>query len=163
MDYNPFSYDMQTFKHDSSLRDDCKLHFAEKMAEYKQVMNHDENADRRADAKIQYALGLRNSVYKCWFLTRYSSNMDDDYIRYAVPDIIPSPDDSLVYRHKEYMAMSDRLIHQAIDTYRDKEKAARQLQRLLYFRRIVDEFPETQTAADVRQHCDRWRDYASSK
>lgn len=162
MDYNPFSYDMQTFKHDSSLRDDCKLHFAEKMAEYKQVMNHDENADRRADAKIQYALGLRNSVYKCWFLTCYSSNMDDDYIRYAVPDI-PYPDDSLVYRHKEYMAMSDRLIHQAIDTYRDKEKAARQLQRLLYFRRIVDEFPETQTAADVRQHCDRWRDYASSK
>ncbi len=161
MDINPFSYDMLTFKRDSTLMDNFKLHFAQKMAEYKRIMNHDSDANKRADAKIQYALGLRNSVFKCWFLTRYSSNMEDDYIRNAIPDI-PYPDDTLIYRHKEYMTMSDRLINQAIGIYQDKEKAARQLQKLLYFRRIIDDFPETTTALDVRQHCDRWRDYANN-
>ncbi len=161
MDIDPFNYDMLTFTRDSTLMDNCKLHFAQKMAEYKRIMNHDYDANKRADAKIQYALGLRNSVFKCWFLTRYSSNMEDDYIRNAIPDI-PYPDDTLIYRHKEYMAMSDRLINQAISIYHDKEKAARQLQKLLYFRRIIDDFPETTAALDVRQHCDRWRDYANN-
>jgi hypothetical protein len=132
------------------------------MAEYKRIMNHDSNANKRADAKIQYALGLRNSVYKCWFLTRYSSNMEDDYIRSAIPDI-PYSEDSLIYRHNEYLTMSDHLINNAIETYLDKDRAARQLQKLLYFRRIIDEFPETETASDVKQHCDRWRDYAHQR
>lgn len=162
MDKDPFNYDMLTFKKDSSLKDNYKLCFAQKMADYKRIMNHDSDANKRADAKIQYALGLRNSVYKCWFLTRYSSNMEDDYIRNAVPDI-PYPEDSLIYRHNEYLAISDRLINQAIKTYQDKNKAAKQLKKLLYFKRIIDEFPTTLTALDVRQHCDRWRDYANNK
>lgn len=160
MDINPFNYDMRTFKKDSTLKKDCKLHFALKMAAYRRIMNYDANADKRADAKIQYALGLRNSVYKCWFLTRYSSNVENDYVKNGLPDI-PYPEDTLIYRHREYIAMSDRLISRAIAGYRDKEKAARQLQRLLYFRRIIDEFSETAAARDVRQHCDRWRDYAN--
>lgn len=162
MDRDPFSYDMLTFKKNSSLKDNYKLHFAQKMAEYKRVMNHDSDADKRADAKIQYALGLRNSVHKCWFLTRYSSNMECDYIREAIPDI-PYAEDSLVYRHNEYLALSDHLIDQAIEIYRDKNKAAAQLKKLLYFKRIIDEFPTTLTALEVRQHCDRWRDYANNK
>lgn len=40
-----------------------------------------------------------------------------------------------------------------------KEKAARQLQKLLYFKRILDDFGETETAQRVRSTCDRWRDY----
>ena len=88
--------------------------------------------------------------------------MEDDYIRNAIPDI-PYTEDSLIYRHDEYLAISDHLINQAIETYRDKNKAAKQLKKLLYFKRIIDEFPTTLTALDVRQHCDRWRDYANNK
>ena len=36
---------------------------------------------------------------------------------------------------------------------------ARQLQKLLYFKRILDDFGETETAQRVRSTCDRWRDY----
>lgn len=160
MDMNPFSYDMFTFTKNPALKDDSKLHFAQKMAAYRRVMNNDADADKRADAKIQYALGLRNSVSRCWFLTRYSSNNENNYIANNVANIL-YPEDTMTYRHDEYMAMSNRLISRAIAGYRDKEKAARQLQRLLYFRRVIDEFSETAAARDVRQHCDRWRDYAN--
>ena len=33
------------------------------------------------------------------------------------------------------------------------------LQKLLYFKRILDDFGETETAQRVRSTCDRWRDY----
>lgn len=40
---------------------------------------------------------------------------------------------------------------------------AKQLKKLLYFKRIIDEFPTTLTALDVRQHFDGWRNYANNK
>lgn len=159
---NPFSYDMETFRYDSIYAKNCKLHFAEKMAEYRHTMNHHRNPNKRAEAKILYALGLRNSVHRCWFLTRHSSNWDNSGLMYDLPEIA-YPEDSTIYRHDEYLNLSDKLINEAINTFTDKEKAARQLRHLLYYKRIINEYGDTETAKGLRQHCDRWRDYADTK
>ena len=160
MDKDPFSYDMETFKSIPSLARNYKLHFARKMVSYKQTMTCQHNPNIRADAKIMYAIGLRNSVHRCWFLTRHSSNLDNSYVTYNLPKIA-YPTDSAVYRCEKYKNQSDKLINQAINTYQDKEKAARQLRKLLYFKRIMDRFGDTETARDIRKHCDRWKDYVS--
>lgn len=158
MDKDPFSYDMETFKSDSLLARDCKLHFAEKMAQYERNMKWNRDPNKRAEAKMQYAMGLRNSVHRCWYLTRYSSNCDNDYIRYAIPEIA-YPEDSTIYRHDKYMRLSERLISEAINTYTDKEMAANELRKLLRYQRILESYGETAVATEIRQHCDKWRDY----
>jgi hypothetical protein len=112
-----------------------------------------------SEAKIQYALGVRNSFNNCWFLTRHSSNTGNDMIRNALPDI-PYPEDSTIYRHNEYIKLSEELINEAIAQYTDKEMAARQLRQFQRYQRILDNYGETATAKDIRQHCDKWRDYA---
>lgn len=158
MNKDPFSYDMEAFRHEPLLAGNCKLHFAERMARYKQTMRYNRNPNKRADAKIIYAMGLRNSVHRCWFLTRYSSNWDDTYVMDYLPEIA-YPNDTAVYRHDEYMKQSERLINQAFKAYTNKEMIARQLRKMLYFRKIMEKYGDTETARDIRLHCDRWRDY----
>ena len=158
MTKDPFSYDMQTFKDDSLIAPNCKLHFAQKMARYEKTMKRDRDANKRAASKIQYALGLRNSVHRCWFLTRYSSNWTNDGAMYNLPEIAYS-EDSTVYRHKEYIQLSDKYINEAILSFKDKEKAAHELRKLQRYQRILDACGETETAKDIRHHCDKWRDY----
>ena len=160
MTKDPFSYDMQTFKDDSLMAPNCKLHFAQKMAGYEKAMKSDRDANKRAASKIQYALGLRNSVHRCWFLTRYSSNWDNKGEMYNLPDIA-YPEDSTLYRHDTYMKLSDKLIDDAIQTYKDKEQAARELRKFLRYKQLLDSYGGTETANDIRQHCDRWRNYVS--
>jgi len=162
MSKDPFSYDMETFKDDSLMAENYKLHFAEKMAEYEETMKHHRDPNKRSEAKIMYALGLRNSVHRCWFLTRYSSNGDNDGLKYYIPEIA-YPEDATIYRHDEYIKKSDNLIKDAFNSFRDKELAAQHLRKLLYYKRILEDFGDTETAKDIRQHCDRWRDYAQVK
>ena len=159
MDKDPFSYQMDTYKHDSLLAPNYKLHFAEKMAEHERTMKRSHDINILSEAKIQYALGLRNSVHNCWFLTRHSSTTENDMIRNALPDI-PYPEDSTIYRHNEYIKLSEEMINEAIAQYTDKEMAAKQLRKFQRYQRILDNYGETATAKDIRRHCDRWRDYA---
>ena len=158
MNKDPFSYDRETFKSVPSLAENYKLHFAQRMDKYQRLMKFHHNPNVRADAKIMYAIGLRNSVHRCWCLTRYSSNWENNGVKYRLPEI-NYPSDATLFRCEKYKELSDKLINQAINTYRNKEKAARQLQKLLYFKRILDDFGETETAQRVRSTCDRWRDY----
>ncbi len=158
----PFSYDMENPKKDVSLQQNYKLNFAEEMARYERIMKHAKNANSRAKAKIQYALGLRNSVYRCWYLTRYSSDDCDHYIRWEIPEIA-YPTDTAIYRYDTYIKLSGKLIKDAINTFTDKELAAQELRKLAYYKRIMDEYGNTKTAKYLQQHCDRWRDYAYTK
>ncbi|MBR5716264.1 MAG: hypothetical protein IKX59_06720 [Bacteroidales bacterium] len=162
MTRDPFSYDMQIIPRNASLAPDYKLHFAQAMMRYQKDMQHHRNPNKRADAKIQYALGLRNSVHRCWFLTRHSSSSDHDYIKGLLP-VIEYAEDSTIYRHKQYVELSEKLIQEAIRTYTDKEQAARQLRHFLRYQRIIDYYGETATAHDIRAHCDKWRDYFNRK
>lgn len=158
----PFSYAFDYCERDPKLMPDYKLHFAETMAMYEQTMRHDKDPNHRAKAKIQYALGIRNSVHQCWPLTRHSSNLENNDIRCAMP-YIEYPKDPTIYRHDEYIKLSEKLIKEAILSFTDGEQAAQELRKLLYYKCIMDEFGHTKTAKYLQQHCDRWRDYAFSK
>lgn len=162
MDRDPFSYDIQAFWSDSLPKEKCKLHFAEKMVLYERIMKHKRNPNERAEAKIQYALGLRNSVHRCWYLTRYSSDVANSGLKWSLPDI-SYPEDESMYQHDMYMKLSDKLINEAIAEFTDKERAAIQLRKLMYYRLIIDNYSETKTANEIIRHCDRWRDYAIYK
>lgn len=122
-------------------------------------MKSQRNPDKRAKAMIQYALGLRNSVHRCWFLTRYSSNDVNNGNKYVLPDI-PYPEDSTIYRHDTYVKWSEILINEAIQTFNDKDLAAQELRKFLRYQRIMDSYGDTKTAADIILHCDKWRVYA---
>jgi hypothetical protein len=159
MDKDPFSYNMETFMVDTLSADNYKLRFAEEMVMFEHIMKYDRNPNKRAQSKIQYALGLRNSVHRCWFLTRYSSNGEYDFNRGGLPEI-PYPTDSTIYRHKEFLQLSERLINEAISEFRDKELAAQELRKFLRYQRIMDSYGDTETANEIKRHCDKWRDYA---
>ena len=64
MNKDPFSYDRETFKSVPSLAENYKLHFAQRMDKYQRLMKFHHNPNVRADAKIMYAIGLRNSVHR---------------------------------------------------------------------------------------------------
>jgi hypothetical protein len=159
MNKDPFSYNMERFMNDTLSADNYKLRFAEEMNRFDNTMRYNRNPDKRAQAKIQYALGLRNSVHRCWYLTRYSSNSENDYNRGALPEI-PYPTDTTIYRHREYLRLSERLINEAISEFRDKELAAQELRKFMRYQRIMDSYGDTETANDIKRHCDKWRDYA---
>jgi len=161
MERDPFNYNMESFMIDTLSADDYKLHFAGEMSRCEHTMRHSRNPDKRAQAKIQYALGLRNSVHRCWYLTRYSSNGENDYNRAALPEIL-YPTDSTIYRHREYIKLSEKIITRAISEFRDKELAAQELRKFLRLQRIMDSYGDTETANDIRRHCDKWRDYANN-
>ena len=81
-------------------------------------------------------------------------------MRKGLLPVIEYVGDSSIYRHKQYVELSEKLIQEAIRTYTDKEQAAQQLRRFLRFQRIMDNYGETTTAHDISAHCDKWRDYA---
>ena len=83
-------------------------------------------------------------------------------MKYYIPEIA-YPEDSTIYRHDEYIKKSDWLIKEALNSFTNKELAAQHLRKFLYYKRILDDFGDTETASDIRQHCDRWRDYAQVK
>lgn len=161
MDRQPFSYVFDNCERNPNIADDYKLHFAKRMAKYENIMRHGKNCNQRAKAKIQYALGLRNSVHQCWYLTRYSSNYENNYIRFAVP-YIEYPEDSTIYHYDEYIKLSDKLIKDAINIFTDRELAAQVLRKLSYYSRIIRDYGNTLTAKDLELYCDKWRDYAWS-
>ena len=78
----------------------------------------------------------------------------------ALPEI-PYPTDTTIYRHREYLMLSERLINEAISEFRDKELAAQELRKFMRFQHIMDSYGDTETANDIKRHCDKWRDYAS--
>lgn len=162
MDRQPFSYNFDYCERDTMLMPDYKLHFAKAMARYEQIMRYGKTTNQRAKAKIQYALGLRNSVNQCWTLTRYSSNYENNYIMYATP-YIEYPEDTTIYRHNKYTKLGDKLIKDAINTFTDREQAAQELRKLAYYKRVMDEYGNTPTAKYLQQQCDRWKDYAWMK
>lgn len=157
----PFDYYMLKPKKNKALQKNYKLNFAEQMVKFEQTMRYAKNPNSRAKAKIQYALGLRNSVYRCWYLTRYSTD-NLNYIRWEIPEIAYPPD-TAIYRYDAYLKLSDRLIKNAINSFTDKEQAAEELYKLASYKRIMDEYGNTTTAKYLQQHCDKWSDYALTK
>lgn len=150
---DPFRYqfDKKYFIDDSN---DYKLRFAQEMLLLEKIIESGAEPNRKAEAKIRYAIGLRNSFGKCWYLTGYSYSV--------VPNDCTSSERNgfkdNVFAQKAYERV-DALTAEARREFTDPEKAAAAELAMLNFRTLVEQYGHTTAAQHVRS-CDNYRDYA---
>lgn len=166
MKYDPFS-NAPCLMDKWLLERGYKLGFARRMAGLQRTLLTSKDPNTRAQAMINYAIGLRNSFTDtCWPLTRYKESCryysSYDYEEWAYnPYKRPYKDDSKATYKFINNAREDykRLTEKALKTFTDKEKAAWQMVRLNRRASLMDTYPDTKAAAFVRAHCDEWNDY----
>lgn len=139
---------------------DYKLKFACEMAQLEKTINSDAEANRKANAKIRYAIGLRNSFGRCWYLTQYGyseylhDNCTHSYEREGFND---NP-----FAQKAY-ERTDALIAQALSEFTDREQLAKVQLEMMNFKTLMSQYPDTEAASSVRGRCDNYHDYALEK
>lgn len=163
---DPFRYqcDKKHFISDSS---DYKLKFAQEMARLDKMISSDAEPNRKAEAKIRYAIGLRNSFGKCWYLTAYG------YIMGYTADVERhewewhTSTDRRGFKDNQYAQRAykrvDALMNQAIAEFTDPEKAAHAQLEMMNYATLMKQYPATKAAAQVRSRCDNYHDYALQK
>lgn len=147
---DPFANDC--FRSRIADNSDYKYNFAREMLSLEQTIALTTDPNRKAQLQIRYAVGIRNSINDVWALTQYyQSDYGGDYEGYWTRN-----DD-----WKLASARSERLLKEAFAMFTDAESAALSYRFLGYNRKVVSEYPDTQTAAYIREHCDNLRDYKS--
>lgn len=163
---DPFRYqsDRKQFINDNR---NYKLRFANEMARLEGVMRANGNPDGKAEAKIRYAIGLRNSFGRCWYLTDYSYNFGygpdedpDTWRMYTSSDRGGSRENA--YAQKAYRRV-DALMKEAVREFADPEKAARAQLEMKNYATLMQKYPRTRAATQIRGRCDNYRDYALQK
>ena len=163
---DPFQYqgDKKHFISDSS---DYKLKFAQEMVRLDKVMHSDEEPDRKAEAKIRYSIGLRNSFGKCWYLTSYGYNMrnttDEDWRDWKW--LTSSNREGFMdnnFAQRAYKRV-DAMMDEAIAEFTTPEKAAQAQLEMMNYATLMRCYPTSIAAAQVRSRCDHYYDYALQK
>lgn len=163
---DPFRYQADK-KHFIADSNDYKFNFAQEMLRLENMIQSDAEPNRKADAKIRFATGLRNSFGLCWYLTDYeyllgykegtdglgwewySSSRREGFAQNT-------------YAQRAYQRI-DKLMAEALSEYTDPELAAKAQLNMLNFKAIMEKYPTTKTAAYVRSRCDNYHDYALQK
>jgi len=137
------------------------------MARLDKMISSDAEPNRKAEAKIRYAIGLRNSFGKCWYLTAY------EYIMGYTADVERhecewhTSTDRRGFKDNRYAQRAykrvDALMNQAIAEFTDPEKAAHAQLEMMNYATLMRQYPATKAAAQVRSRCDNYHDYALQK
>ena len=153
---DPFKYqsDKKNYISDSN---DYKLRFAQEMLELERMINSDTEQNRKANAKIRYAIGLRNSFGKCWYLTQYGYNLD---WRFTSSEREGFKENA--FAQKAYKKV-DALMSEAISEFYDAEQAAQAHLEMMNYATLMKQYPATKAAAQIRGRCDNYYDYALQK
>jgi len=150
-EHDPFSSDPRRSNATDNVN--YKLTFAARMAELQEAMNAEE-ANDRAEAMLEYALGLKNSIGDCWALTSYYWHCDE------LPKVAYSWGSESYY--DQILKESKRLEAEGYKTFTDRERKALALiknnRRLEVMRYMAD----TDAAMFLQQHCDLWKDYVKT-
>lgn len=163
---DPFRYhfDEKHFISDSS---DYKLRFAQEMDRLGKMINSDTETNRKAEAKIRYATGLRNSFGQCWYLTAYGYQVvyitGDDFQDWR----LHNSSDREGFKDNTYAQCAyekvDALMNEALAEFTDREKAARAQLEMMNYATVMKEYPTSEAAAQVRSRCDNYYDYSLQK
>ena len=163
---DPFRYHFDK-KHFISDSRDYKLRFAQEMERLGKMINSDTETNQKAEAKIRYATGLRNSFGQCWYLTAYGYQVvyitgDDfqDWEWYNSSDREGFKDNP--YAQCAYEKV-DALMNEALAEFTDREKAARAQLEMMNYATVMKEYPTSEAAAQVRSRCDNYYDYSLQK
>lgn len=159
---DPFQYQFDK-KHFIATSEDYKLRFAQEMSKLEKMIGSDAEPNRKANARIRYAIGLRNSFGKCWYLTEYGYELG-----YG---------SGTEYRHWKWFTSSDRegfkenafaqkaydkvdtLIEQAIAEFTDPEQAAQAQLEMMNFSTLMKQYPNSIAASELKGRCDKYYDY----
>lgn len=161
---DPFCYqgDQKHFINDS---DDYKLRFAQEMKCLEDIMSSDAEVNRKAAAKLRYAIGLRNSFGICWYLTDYEyilgcneSEGNCEWYSSSKREGFSGNEFAL----KAYKKV-DTLTDEAFAEFTDPEQAAQAHLDMMNFKTVVTNYPSTQAATYVRSRCDNYHDYSLQK
>lgn len=144
-----------------------KLQFAKEMVRLEKTMTNGNNPNKKANAKMRYAIGLRNSFGICWYLTAYGYSVDSGYDEnlHIWECHISSEREGFMHEkfaQKAYKTV-DTLISQAIAEFTDPEQAARAQLEMMNHATIMKQYPHTAAAAYVLTRCDNYHDYALQK
>lgn len=157
-----------------------KKWFALRMANLQKEMSDGKLSQKeKAEKAIEYAVGMANSVYPCWSLTRYGVGSspffpyhnlakgdkrrpteichDFNCEEYFTVDH-PSDFEKSSSRMKHLRHVSSDMLHHAIAVLPGEEAAKLYLQLGQYLT-IKHHFSNTQTAQALRTSCDRWSDW----
>lgn len=165
-DLDPFRYQVDNKQLITDSKD-YKLRFAKEMSRLESVFKTDTDPNRRAEAKMRYAIGLRNSFGRCWYLTAYLQNCDyeinDDY---TIAKWYYSESrecfKKYVYANNAYKKV-DALTQEALNEFTDPEMASRALFEMKNYATLMKKYPQTFAAAYVKLRCDNYYDYAIQK
>jgi hypothetical protein len=135
---------------------DYKYNFAREMVSLEQSIEKAADPNRKAQLQIRYAVGIRNSINHAWALTRYyrgeslGRNLGDERADWERSTL-----------RKQAKTRSDTMIKEAFAMFTDAESAAQSYRFFGYNKKVLSDYPNTQTATYIRAHCDNLRDYKS--
>lgn len=156
---DPFQYQFDKKKYISD-SNDYKLRFAQEMLALERMMNYDTESNRKANAKIRYAIGLRNSFGNCWYLTTYGYNMGWSGKWHTSSDRESFNDNP--YAQRAYKKI-DALMEEAIAGFTDPEQAAQAQLEMMNYATLVERYPSTMAARQICGRCDNYYDYSLQK
>lgn len=153
---DPFQYQFEKMHYISDSKD-FKLKYAQEMCRLQELMNSDAEPNRKAKAEIRYAIGLRNSFGRCWYLTQYGYILGYHYGRwYPSNNRIGFEDNSFAQQAYD---VADQLMNEAIAHFTDAEQAAQAQLEMMNFATVMKNYPNSKAALYVKTRCDNYYDY----
>lgn len=146
---DPFKYQTDKKQYIADSRD-YKLRFAKEMSRLEKIFSTTTDPNKKSESKIRYAIGLRNSFDKCWYLTGFGCSMDDS------TDTVP-------YNTLQAYKRADTLMDEGIAGFTDPERAAKAQLEMMNYATLMKKYPKTKAAAAIRTRCDHYHDYALHK
>lgn len=145
---DPFALDVET---DHSRILDSKYNFACEMYNLQQVFQNEKiDPNRRANAMLSFAIGMRNSYIKVWALTQYSQG----------EFFIPGHQSWLTKEREEQVKKDyDEIVTIAFSMFTNDESTTAAYLRYRNNYTIVTQYPNTATAKYIRSSCDTYYDY----
>ncbi|MCM1449872.1 MAG: hypothetical protein NC082_05990 [Clostridiales bacterium] len=163
---DPFRYQVDK-KHFITDSNDYKFRFAQEMSRLESLIHSYAEPNRKADAKIRFAIGMRNSFGVCWYLTYYGNSLGYEEGANGQGWEWYSSSNREGYSHNDYAQRAyrhaDKLTTEALSEYTDHELAAKAHLEMMNFRTIMEKYPSTQTATYVRSRCDNYHDFSLQK
>ena len=127
-----------------------RLHFAQNMSRLEKEISETSNPNTKAEKMLSYARGMQNSISECWALTSfhwgywYCYPFHNQYKRHNVNTLAQK---------------AQRIKAKAFAKFTDKERAAKAYKNWCMWKTAVTKCPNTQTAKEIRRHCDNLVDY----
>lgn len=144
---------------------DAKLTFARRMNSLKKEMKMGATPDIRGKARLEYAIGRRNSLEQCWALTQFyrgGVNQFEPKLDYWEDNV-----DGYSFLY-DYIAAGgnidtektfEREARAAIDMMTSPDAKAEAEYRLGNLKTVITRYPDSPTANIIKTSCDNWSNW----